>query len=329
MISPLEVPGAIEEYLETIPPIGVEVEVGFFGGTFTALSLKEQESFLKPVQKYITGGRIKGIRLSTRPDRIDKKILEVLKKYNVKCIELGVQSMSDNVLRAAKRGHTAEDTARASRMITGEGFVLGHQMMLGLPQSGPEDEFITAGYAKELGASQVRIYPLLVVKDTELAELWSDGKYTPLTEEEAVERSARLILYFESNDIKVIRCGLHPSPCLLDASEFLSGPFHQAFRQKAENRIFSFMLNEIAKRSTGDVLRISFNPKDEASFFGFGQRNSSVLKKLFIGNNDLFDRSENIPKGCLLVEKSSESVLLTRKSLFNKLLAKKYAHYPR
>ncbi|MGB2661176.1 MAG: DUF6873 family GME fold protein [Candidatus Omnitrophota bacterium] len=236
MPDPGEVSGKIEKYLATMPSEGVHIEVGFFGGSFTGLPPEKQEEFLKPVRAFLEEGRIKGIRLSTRPDLIDWKITSFLKDSGVTCIELGVQSMSGKVLAAAKRGHTEKDTERASRMILQEGFELGHQMMLGLPLSDLDEEFYTARRIWQLGARQVRIYPVIVVKGTELADLWMKGEYRPLEEEEAVERAAKLIAYFGSRNIKVIRCGLHPSEGLLSGEEYLAGPFHPAFGQKARDR---------------------------------------------------------------------------------------------
>ncbi|MFC1548765.1 elongator complex protein 3 [Candidatus Omnitrophota bacterium] len=233
MPKPANVPGKIKKYLSTMPKTGAHIEVGFFGGSFTGLSVKMQEDFLKPVKPFVDEGIIYGIRLSTRPDLIDAEIVSFLKEHRVTCIELGVQSMSDKVLSAAKRGHSSKDTENASSIIREAGITLGHQMMLGLPQSSFEEEFYTAERIKELGAKQVRIYPVIVVKGTKLAEMWTENKYRPLPEGEAVERSAKLISYFESNDIKVIRCGLHPSEGLISGEECLAGPFHPAFGQKA------------------------------------------------------------------------------------------------
>jgi len=322
MAAPAEVPERIERYLETVPSAGAAVEVGFFGGTFTGLPMELQDSFLGPVRKYIDSGRIRGIRLSTRPDFINEDILTFLKGRGVVCIELGVQSMSDRVLSAAKRGHTAEDTERASRMITRAGFMLGHQMMLGLPSSSADDEYFTARRAKELGAAQVRIYPVLVMKGTELARQMDDNRYVPLAEEEAVLRCARLILYFESRGIRVIRCGLHPSEGLLSGDDLAAGPFHQAFRLKAEGRIFSFMLDHVSREAAREdnVIYLSFNPKDEAGIFGFERENFSKIERICGRDRDRFRRDEDIPRGCLLIAEKGRMFLLDRKTIADSVL---------
>ena len=319
-ISPRDVPEKIERYLATIPRANAEIDAGFFGGSFTGLPPDVQKSFLDPVQEYIKEGKVRGIRLSTRPDLISEEILMLLKSRGVVCIELGVQSMSEKVLLAAKRGHTAGDVERASGMILRHGFELAHQMMLGLPLSTEEDEYFTARRARELGACQVRIYPLVVIKETELSVLWRDGAYLPITEEEAVKRSVILILYFTSNGINVIRCGLHPSEGLLSGESILAGPFHQAFRQKAESRIFSILLDRLHDKVPGTVMRISFNPEDEAAFFGFEKENSRKIKKITGGEKGSLKRDASVPRGCITASGEGHSVSLDRRSLAQEIL---------
>ncbi|MDD5633761.1 MAG: radical SAM protein [Candidatus Omnitrophica bacterium] len=311
-IKPEDIPIEIEKYLETMPRDGARIEVGFFGGTFTALAKEDQASYLDKVQKYVIDGRVHGIRLSTRPDFINEDILDFLKARKVSCIELGVQSMSDKVLVAAKRGHTARDVEKASKMIIDKGFTLGHQIMLGLPLSTEEDEYFTARRAKELGAAEVRIYPVLVIKNTELADMWSNDQYSPLSEAEAIKRAANLIVYFEANDIKVIRCGLHPSEGLLSGSDLLDGPFSPTFRLKVESLIFRRMMEYLFRTVKGNLLEIVFNPQDEAAFFGFGRENLALIKK--IGK---YKKDEKVKRGSLRAVAKEGAVEVTRKELVN------------
>jgi len=243
-----------------------DIEVGFFGGSFTGLSKEKQKGLLDSVQEYLDEGLVKGIRLSTRPDLIDEEGLDFLKKRGVTCIELGVQSMSDMVLTSSKRGHTRQDVIDASKLIKKMGFTFGYQMMLGLPSSSESDEYMTAKYAFELGAQEARIYPLVVVKGTELANDWLTKRYLPLAEAEAIKRSANILLYLEGNGIKVIRCGLHPSEELVNGETYLDGPFHPAFKQKVESRIFSLMFDYIREQYPSSE-NIVLNPEDEAAFF--------------------------------------------------------------
>jgi len=232
--DPAEVPVKIEKYLATIQEQTAHIEVGFFGGSFTGLPVGIQQGLLEKVGPFIKNGFVHGIRISTRPDLIDREKVKFLKDRGITCIELGIQSMSDKVLKAAKRGHNAEHVRIASGLIVDAGIELCHQVMIGLPESSYSDELFTAEQVKILRASQVRIYPVLVIKDTELALQWEKKKYIPLEISEAVERAAGLIVYFESNNIKVIRCGLHPSASL--SAAYLAGPFHPAFGQKARFR---------------------------------------------------------------------------------------------
>ena len=312
-IKPSEIADTIERYLSTMSADRVNVEVGFFGGTFTGIPIDVQEQFLRCVDPFIKNGRIAGIRVSTRPDFIDEERLGLLAEYGVKCVELGVQSMSDKVLAAVKRGYKASDVIKASRMVLAKGFILGHQMMVGLPFSTLEDEYYTACMAKKLKAAQVRIYPLIVMPGTELAEWWRAGEYVPLEEDEAIRRSVKLILYFEANNIKVIRCGLHPSEGLI-RGDYLAGPFHPAFKQKVESRIFGLMLNRI-ESSGEDVLDITLNSEDEAAFFGFKKSNNSLLRKIFLGREPILRRNGYIQRGSLKVETGSGVVVYDRKDI--------------
>ncbi|MFH1846817.1 MAG: radical SAM protein [Candidatus Omnitrophota bacterium] len=320
VISPNEVSGKIEKYLKHISSSNAEVEVGFFGGSFTGLPAEMQDSFLVSAQRYLEKGLIRGIRLSTRPDLINENILNFLRDHGVTCIELGVQSMFQDVLSASGRGHTVEDTERASKLILKHGFVLGHQMMLGLPLSSEEKEFYTAQRANELGAKEVRIYPVLVIRGTVLEDLWRESKYKPLEAKEAVKRSAFLLMYFESVGIKVIRCGLHPAPGLISGEDFLAGPFHPAFRQKAESLIFTFMLDRIIRDTDKQVIKaVSFNPQDEAAFFGFKGQNQFKINELIGKNRDLLIRDLKIPKGCVRVKTRNRELVVRRSSLVSRL----------
>lgn len=302
---PEDIAKTIQNYLSTIRGSASHIEVGFFGGTFTGLPINIQEEYLKEIRPFINDRKIHGIRLSTRPDFINDDILDILKKYNVTCIELGVQSMSDKVLKASKRGHTAKDTIKASKMILKKGFKLGHQIMAGLPQSTFKDELCTAKQSKKLGAKEVRIYPVLVIKNTELAELWEKGDYSPLSEDDAINRCANLIIYLEANNIKVIRCGLHPSDGLAIGKDLLAGPFHVSFRQKVENRIFSDMLGHISSKY--NPIKILYNPDDEASIFGYQNINDKP--------SPILSKGKNIARGALWIKLENRTFVFNRKKL--------------
>ena len=260
-----------------------------------------QKKYLKAVQSFIRKDLIDGIRISARPDQIDRDILKVLKKYNVRCIELGVQSLSDSVLEKARRGHTAADVRMASRLILEGGFTLGHQIMVGLPGSRSLDELKTARISIAMGATEVRIYPVIVIKGTELAAMWEKDAYNPLAEIAAIRRSARLVALFRKSGVRVLRCGLHPSEGLLSGKDILAGPFHQAFGQKVESYLYGDMLKKFLKKekSPHSIWGIHFNPSDAASVIGYLRENAAYTESK-LKREGMFKSSKSAPKGSII-----------------------------
>jgi len=232
MPQPGEVVEIIERHLATIPP-GSETEIGFFGGNFTGIEPDVQRSFLGIAEEYVRAGSVKSVRLSTRPDYIDDERLALLRQFTVGTIELGAQSLDEEVLRLSGRGHTAREVEKASELILGSGFSLGLQMMIGLPGDTAGKSLATARRIVELGASCTRIYPTLVIRDTELEKMYLAGKYVPLTLDEAVETTALIAGIFEDDGVKILRIGLHPSEGLLSGESLVAGPFHVAFGELA------------------------------------------------------------------------------------------------
>lgn len=225
-----QITDTITSYLKTRRPSIERVEVGFFGGNFTGLPEADMRRVLKLVQPWILSGEVHAIRVSTRPDYIDERRLTLLKEMNVETIEMGVQSFRDKVLLAAGRGHTAADSERASAMILRNGFRLGHQLMIGLPGEEPGDEIFNAQESVRQGASDIRIYPVLVLRDTELEVLYITGKYRPLTLEEAVEKASRMMNILEADGRNIIKVGLHPSESFAKG-DLIAGPWHPNFRE--------------------------------------------------------------------------------------------------
>ena len=187
-----EVRKTIESFLKSFKNNEIEKEIAFFGGSFTGIETKIQEELLSVAYEYVKNGVVTGIRVSTRPDYIDKEKLKLLKKYGVKTVELGVQSTNDYILKKCKRGHTFEDVKKASKLIRRFGFILGHQMMVGLPESTRLDELNTAKDLAKLKPKIIRLYPVLVIKNTKLEKEFLDEKYTPLTVVQAVETCKEL-----------------------------------------------------------------------------------------------------------------------------------------
>lgn len=228
--------GIIESHLGTVRP-GTTLEIGFYGGSFTGIERKLQLIYLSTAYEYVRSGEVSSIRLSTRPDYIDGEVLDYLEKYGVRTVELGVQSLDDGVLTASGRGHSAGDVYRASALIRQKGFSLGLQTMMGLPGDTPEKDMETARKIIGLKPEFVRIYPVLVIRDTYLEKLLREGSYVPPSLDDAVETCARLLELYEEAGVKVIRVGLQSSEDISEDSEVVAGPVHPAFRQLAEGRL--------------------------------------------------------------------------------------------
>lgn len=282
-----EVRKTVNYYLENFKDDNKYVEVAFFGGSFTGIDEKKQIELLEAANEFIKEKKVNSIRISTRPDYINKPILKMLKKYHVKTIELGVQSSNDYVLEKSKRGHTFEDVIKASKMIRFRGFKLGHQMMVGMPESTEKDEINTAKDLIKLKPKIVRIYPVLVIKGTELAREYSAGEYTPLTVGQAVERCKQITYLFRKNKIDVIRIGLQNSDEISypeeDGSQVLAGPFHPAFRQLVEGEMWYDSIAEKVKEINTKVkkIEIEVNPSDVNNVIGHKKANITKLQKLY------------------------------------------------
>ncbi|MBE5819782.1 MAG: radical SAM protein [Clostridiales bacterium] len=286
-VTKMEVKDTIEEYLRSFKDENAYKEVAFFGGSFTGIEKEKQEELLSVAYEYIKNKKINSIRVSTRPDYIDKDILKLLKKYGVKTIELGVQSTNDYILKRCKRGHTFEDVKKASKLIKKYHFDLGHQMMIGLPESTRLDELNTAKDLIKLKPKIVRLYPVLVIKNTQLEKEYNNKEYEPLALEQAVERCKELYYLFNSKKITVIRMGLQNTDIISDpknaSSEVVAGPYHEAFGQLVEDRIwYESILEKIKKVNTKvKEIEIEVNPVDVNNVVGHKKDNLNRFKELY------------------------------------------------
>ena len=271
----------IEDHLKYVKENSI-VEVAFFGGSFTAIEEEKQVELLSTAYEYVKEKKVQSIRISTRPDYINKEILKRLKKYKVKTIELGVQSSNNEVLKASKRNHTFEDVVKASKLIRRKGFILGHQMMVGMPESTVKDEIETAEDLIRLKPKMVRIYPVLVIKGTELARQYSKGEYNALTIEQAVERCKDIYYLFSRNNIDVIRIGLQPSGEIMDptkdGSSVLAGPFHPAFRQLVESGMWYDSIEERIKEFNSKIKKIEIRVNSEDVNNVIGNKKENIIK---------------------------------------------------
>lgn len=234
--KPEEIHQIIEKYLSAVPSTVEKIEIAFFGGSFTAIPVQEQIGYLAAVQRYIDSGVIRSVRVSTRPDYIDDSVLEMLKRFNVETVELGVQSFSDEVLTASGRGHNAGQVDAAVDLLKRYRFRVGIQLMPGLPCDDYRKSIMSAVRTVELMPDDVRIYPAVVLKDTEMERMYIEGGYTPLGLDEAVELAAEMYGMFIERGINVIRMGLHPMD--LNGGNVVAGPYHEAlgFMIKARYR---------------------------------------------------------------------------------------------
>lgn len=227
----------IETVLSTLSPDD-EVEIAFFGGSFTGIDRDLMLRLLDISDKFVNSGRVQSVRCSTRPDYIDGEILKILVKHRVKTVELGIQSTSDTVLAASKRGHTSEKIREACKLVKEYGFNLIGQMMIGLPASTPDDEIETARAICSLGADGARVYPTVVFADTELAEMSADGRYLPLSIEDAIQRTASVLDVFDRAGIHVIRVGLCSGENLSSPESAVGGANHPALGELAMGELF-------------------------------------------------------------------------------------------
>ena len=269
MPSAAEIIGTIETYLSTMPK-DARVELGFFGGTFTGLPFAEQQRLLGLVKPY----PFASIRLSTRPDYIDERIVDMLAEGGVGTVELGVQSLDEEVLRAVHRGYGVEEVERAARLVQSRGMEVGMQMMVGLPGDTPEKSLATARRIVELGATNTRIYPTLVVKQTLLATLYEQGRYHALTIDEAVRWTAPVLRLFEESGLTVLRVGLHPTEGFISHADYLAGPFHVSFKELVMTEIFR---QQFASLPEG-VEMIYVNPSKRNAAIGYNARNLNLLR---------------------------------------------------
>ena len=273
-----DVKSIIDNYLATFKDDNRFVEVAFFGGNFTGLPERMQDDYLEIVQPYLEKGVVDGIRCSTRPDYIDEKRVKVLKDKGMRNIELGAQTTNDMILRKCGRGHSFRDIENASQIIVNEGVTLGLQMMLGLPFDSFEDDMQTARDIVRLGAKETRIYPCIVVKDTELERLYRYGEYKPLTLDDAVEQSATLYEYFTENDVKVLRIGLHTSEDL-NGDAYVAGPYHNNFAEMVLSRVWGRKFDKIDDKSDKIVIKVPENQLNHA--IGYKGENKKKLQERY------------------------------------------------
>ncbi len=265
---------AVSDAKESPSYDSANTEIAFFGGSFTCIDREYMLSLLETASAFVKSGDVSGIRISTRPDGITNEILEVLRQYNVTAIELGAQSMCDDVLVANNRGHLASDVIKASSLIKSYGFELGLQMMTGLYNSSYEKDIETAKEIINISPKTVRIYPTITLKNTLLSELYDKGDYKPDSVDKTVDLCAKLLELFKKANISVIRLGLHS----IDKSSYVAGPWHQSFGELVSSKIFLKDIKNLLENKPKGQYVLKVNSKDVSKVIGQKRANLQALK---------------------------------------------------
>lgn len=206
-VTEKELESILEGQLENLKDSGTKAQIAFFGGSFTAIDRDYMIRLLTVAKRYTDAypEQYDGIRCSTRPDCIDEEILGILKSYGMTAIELGAQSMNDEVLTANRRGHTAQDVRRASRLIKQSGFELGLQMMTGLYKDTEQYCIDTAKEFIALHCDTVRIYPTVILKIPSLADCTRAERMTalPLSRQQGSVQNCSICLTRQGSQLSV------------------------------------------------------------------------------------------------------------------------------
>lgn len=308
-VTAKDVINTIDEYLESIKNKSATIEVSFFGGTFTAISVEKQKELLGVAREYKEKGLINKIRLSTRPDAINNYILDYLKEYKVDVIELGVQSLDEKVLKLSGRGHSALDVARASKLIKEHKITLGHQIMPGLPGDTFEKDIETVKKSIEMQPDLCRIYPALVIKDTPMEEMYNKGIYKPYSLEEAVYISKEMYKLYKEEDIQIIRMGLQPTESITWGKDIVDGPFHPSFRELVEGSLICENIENKIEKNDNIILEI--NSKDLSKLYANKKTYFNKLKEIHNGEINV-TTNEKLKRGKikLVVVKKIEEILI-------------------
>lgn len=276
----------ILEYLSFIKNKEKSIMISFYGGSFTGIEESKRRMYLETAYEFIKQGLVDELGFSTRPDYISDEILSTLRQYNVTTIELGAQSLVDNILTASSRGHSYDSVKNAVKKIKDHGFSCGIQLMPGL--IGETDETIKETTKKtiELKPDLARIYPLLVLKETELQKMYDRGEYIPLSLEKAVEYSEYMLREFISNDIEVMRIGLQGSNEISLNEEIAAGPFHDSFGELVLSEyILKNVLSQINKYDRIDSVNIFIGKGMLSAAIGYKRMNIKVLNELLKTKN--------------------------------------------
>lgn len=305
----------IEDSIKGLPfNVTREKQIAFYGGSFTAIAKETQIRFLEAARSFLISGLIDSIRISTRPDALDEETLSVLKEYGVKTVEIGAQSMIDEVLFHSQRGHSVADIFSTTSQLKQCGFEIGLQVMIGLPGDTYELFLETIDRAVHLKPDFLRIHPTLVLRGAPLQTLWEAGRYVPLSLKETIRWLKKGLLTLEKSGIRVARIGLQPTQGL--EKHFLAGPYHPALHQLVDSEIAFEMAEHLLQNNSGGVRALFLcNPKEVSNLRG--QRNGNILKlrDQFQLEEVLIQELEEIPRGSLFFNTPNGYASVKRKDL--------------
>ncbi len=288
---PEKIPPLIDEYIAHKGKNRDRVQVAFYGGNFLGLEKGYIESLLEETEKYVESGVIHSIRFSTRPDTINNAQLDIIDKFSVKTVEVGVQSMNDKVLAMSQRGHTSYDTQKALALLKERGYETGAQIMTGLPNDNEKTALLTAQSIVALKPDFARIYPTVVLADSTLARWYKNGTYSPLSLNDCVTLAKKIYLKFSENSIPVIRMGLQAADYLKEGTSILAGPYHPSFGHMVFSEIFldmavsalknGFELQSSSLSTSLNTAAIKVHPSCISKVRGIKNKNIKIIKEKF------------------------------------------------
>ena len=288
-----------------------ERQIAFYGGSFTAISKEAQRSYLEETLPFLASGMIHSVRISTRPDALEEEVLSLLKEYGVKTVEVGAQSMVDEVLLLSHRGHSPKDTLSGVAQLKHWGFEVGIHLMIGLPGDSQNRFLQTLDQVIDLKPDFLRIHPALVLKGAPLEALWREGNYSPLTLEEAIQWLKRGLMKMEETSIPVARMGLQPTKDLEDF--YLAGPYHPALHQLVDSEIYFDLAAHLLENHRNESEPVLLcHPGDVSNVRGQKNKNLQKLKEYCgVKRIDIQGR-EGIPRGSLVLQTGSGEISTRR-----------------
>lgn len=213
--------------------------------------------------------------------------------------------MQDAVLQKNHRGHTAQDVRNAAKWITDAGFSLGLQMMIGLDGSTPEQERETLQELLALHPDALRIYPLVVLKGTKLAERVQNGSFVLYDWETVLELCADALCACQQQGVRVIRCGLHAEDTV--QSEAVAGFYHPAFRELVESRLCLRVLKQWMQQHPQETMaEVQVAPGWSSRVAGHHACNRAVCRE--VGVSLRIIETAAIPAGMLQIGKDGYDV---------------------